>query len=333
MDIVRIRDQELWRIAMKTIVTGAAGFIGSNLIRALLAQGRTVVAIDNISRGSADNLANLGIDIQKVDLRDYQSTKKALTDADSIYHLAARVGSIDYLHAGQHSEFETLQSNLAIDVNVIRACHENEIRNIIYASSVSVYPISLQQQMGAVFKEPNLEPISPEGGYGWAKLLGEIQLGLLDSCHSAAARIFNAYGEYSEFTKTAQVVPALVRKAINYPTEEFVVWGDGTATRNLVYIADCVEALIKMEQNVSYPPLVLNIGNPQITTIQKLAETVIKVSEKKIPLKFDLKKPVGPMSRIPDITNATQKLGWRPKTSLEDGVRNLYQWMEHKLTN
>ena len=317
---------------MKTIVTGAAGFIGSNLVRALLRQGRTVKAIDNISRGSEENLAGLGVEVEHADLRDYAQASKVIDGADSIYHLAARVGSIDYLHAGKRPELETLHSNLAIDVNVFRACIEAGIKKIVYSSSVSVYPIDLQQEVGATFVEPNLQPINPEGGYGWAKLVGEVQLDLMESCRSSIARIFNAYGEYSEFGKSAQVVPALVRKAINYPKEDFVVWGDGAQTRNLVYIADCIEALMKMEELSSYPPLILNIGNPQPVTIKELAETVIKVSGKKIPLKFDPEKPVGPKSRIPDITRAQLKLGWTPKISLEEGVKRLYDWMEQKST-
>lgn len=316
---------------MKTIVTGAAGFIGSNLVRALIKKGRKVKAIDNVSRGSNDNLENLDIEVEHADLRDYKQASKVIEGADSIYHLAARVGSIDFLHANKNIELETLHSNAVIDINVFRACIETGIKRIVYSSSVSVYPIDLQQKVGVKFAEPSIQPINPEGGYGWAKLLGEVQLDLMDNCRSSIARIFNAYGEYCDFGKSAQVVPALVRKAINYPKEEFLVWGDGTQTRNFIYIADCIEALIKMEELASYPPLILNIGNPETVTIKELAQTAIRVSGKKIRPKFDPEKPVGPKSRIPDIARAQIKLRWIPETSLEEGVRHLYDWMEKKL--
>lgn len=275
---------------MKTIVTGAAGFIGSNLVRALIKKGRKVKAIDNVSRGSNDNLENLDIEVEHADLRDYKQASKVIEGADSIYHLAARVGSIDFLHANKNIELETLHSNAVIDINVFRACIETGIKRIVYSSSVSVYPIDLQQKVGVKFAEPSIQPINPEGGYGWAKLLGEVQLDLMDNCRSSIARIFNAYGEYCDFGKSAQVVPALVRKAINYPKEEFLVWGDGTQTRNFIYIADCIEALIKMEELASYPPLILNIGNPETVTIKELAQTAIRVSGKKIRPKFDPEK-------------------------------------------
>ena len=313
---------------MKTVVTGAAGFIGANLVRKLLGLGRDIRCVDNISRGKSRNLEGLPVDIVYADLRQYDQALKALDGADIVYHLAARVGSIDFLHGSSKAELEALQSNLAIDVNVFRACREVGVKKIVYASSVSVYPIDRQQKLDAVFKEEDIYPINPEGGYGWAKLIGEIQLGMMEECRSSAARIFNAYGEYCEYEDTAQVVPALIRKAIRYPEEEFVVWGDGSQTRNLIYIHDCIDALLKMEEKASYPPLILNVGNEKTTTIKELAETIVKVSGKKIEITYDKSKPVGPLSRIPSIKRVVEKLEWKPYTSLEDGVRSTYKWIE-----
>ena len=308
-------------------MTGAAGFIGANLVRRLLAEGRDIRAVDNISRGKSSNLQGLPLKVVYADLRQYDRALKAIEGAETVYHLAARVGSIDYLHGSSGAELEALQSNLAIDANVFKACRESGVKKIVYASSVSVYPIDRQQSLGAVFKEDDIYPINPEGGYGWAKLVGEIQLGMMEDCGSAIARIFNAYGEYCEYEGTAQVVPALIRKAINFPKENFIVWGAGSQTRNLIYIGDCVGALLEMEKKASYPPLVLNIGNRETTTIRELAETVVKVSGKQMPIRYDASKPVGPISRIPDTQRANTVLGWKAHTKLEDGVERTYCWM------
>ena len=315
---------------MKTVVTGAAGFIGANLVRALLHEGREVRAVDNVSRGSEKNLNGLDLEVVHADLRDWNRTKMAIEGADVLYHLAAKVGSIDYLHGSNLAEFDALQSNLAIDTNVFRAAKEFGISKIVYASSVSVYPIKEQTKLNARFREEDTEPIDPEGGYGWAKLVGEIQLAMMGS-RAAAARIFNAYGEFSEYGETAQVVPALIRKAINYPREEFVVWGDGSQTRNLVYIGDVVEALIRMESKASNPPLILNIGNERTVPVRELANVVVKTSKKEIYGRFDTSKPVGPLSRIPDITKAKETIGWFPRVSLEDGIRLTYEWMANEM--
>jgi GDP-D-mannose 3',5'-epimerase len=229
---------------MKTVVTGAAGFIGSNLVRRLIQLGRDIRCVDNVSRGKSRNLEGLPVDIVYADLRQYDQALKALDGADIVYHLAARVGSIDFLHGSSKAELDALQSNLAIDVNAFRACREVGVKKIVYASSVSVYPIDRQQRLGAVFREEDIYPINPEGGYGWAKLVGEIQLGMMEECRSAVARIFNAYGEHCEYEGAAQVVSALVRKAIRYPEEEFVVRGDESQSSNLIYIQDCIYALL-----------------------------------------------------------------------------------------
>ena len=309
----------------RTLVTGGAGFIGANLVRTLLKRGREVAAADLVS--PCINLQGLPITVLRADLRDFNQTRKIVEGSDCVYHLAARVGGVAYLHASQKAEFDALQSNLAIDVNVMRACLECNVQKIIYLSSPAVYPINLQQRQGAHFAEEDVAPINPDGGYGWAKLIGETQLDLAESLKSGIARIFNPYGEYSELGKSAQVIPALIRKAINYPTEPFVVWGDGTQTRNFVYIQDCIEALLKLEEHASYPPLKVNIGNPtELVTIRELAETIISVTGKKIEMTFDPTKPLGPISRIPDIRRAEKELGWKPATPLRVGLERTYEW-------
>ena len=264
------------------------------------------------------------------DLRQYDQALKTVEGADVVYHLAARVGSVDFLHGSKRAELDALQSNLSIDANVFRACVETGVKKAVYASSVSVYPMDTQDRPGATFAESDTKPINPEGGYGWAKLIGEVELEMM-ATKSAAARIFNAYGEFSEYGKTAQVVPALIRKAINYPREEFVVWGDGSQTRNLVYVGDVVDALIRMESYVSSPPLILNIGNERTVTVGELAKLVVRVSGKKIKVRFDPSKPVGPLSRIPDITKARESIGWSPRVPIDDGIRLTYEWMRNEM--
>lgn len=102
-----------------------------------------------------------------------------------MYHLAARVGSIDYLHGSNGAVLKALQPNLATEANVFWACRESGVKKIVYALSVSVYRVDRQQKPGAVFKKDDIHPTDPEGGYGMAKLVGEIQLGMMEDCRSA----------------------------------------------------------------------------------------------------------------------------------------------------
>ncbi len=318
---------------MKTIVTGGAGFIGSHLVKKLLDEGREVVVADDFSRGNMLNLKDLGVGIncEKVDLRNYGQALKVMDGADVVFHLAARVGSVEYLHGNEFAELEALQSNLVLDANVFRACLEKRVKRIIYASSVSVYPIDLQQNQGAVFTENDLRYVNPEGGYGWAKLLGEIQLKWMKGTKASIARIFNVYGECAGLGKTSQVIPALITKAIQYPSEDFVVWGTGEQTRPFLYVADCINALMALEKNAHKPPIILNVGSDLPVPIRVIAEKIVKISGKIITIKYDPSKPVGPVSRTANITKIKNSLGWSPKISLDEGLKRTYAWTEKRL--
>jgi len=318
---------------MRTVVTGGAGFIGSNLVRRLLEQGREVVVADDFSRGSLQNLLDLGIQPSEVgldpthpavDLRDFSQALKVTQGASVVFHLAARIGSIDYLHGSHLNELLALQANLVIDANVFRACLEHNVSKIVYASSTAVYPIDWQHQPGVVLSEADLElprieglTINPEGGYGWAKLMGEVQLGWMSDTLSGIARIFNVYGVNQDLVRAVHVIPALFLKAERYPEEEFIVWGNGQQTRDFLYVTDCIDALLHLEEKASYPPLVANIGSGEAVSIQTIAEKVVALGGKNIPIQYDPSKPVGPISRTADITRARALLGWQPRVSLD----------------
>jgi nucleoside-diphosphate-sugar epimerase len=319
---------------MSTVVTGGAGFIGCHLVKRLLDEGRDILVVDNFSRGSFENLRDVGaekVKCKKADLRDYEQTLAVLKDAETVYHLAAVVGSVEYLHGSETAELRALQDNLVIDANVFRACLQHKVRKIVYASSVSVYPIDMQQKLDVILSEEDLRYYNPEGGYGWSKLLGETQLNWMKNIDVGIARIFTAYGPCEPLDETAHAVPALIRKAIRYPEEDFVVWGNGVQTRSFMYVSDCVEALVRLEEKASSPPLIVNIGSDKPTPIRVLAEKIVEISGKNIEIKYDPTKPAGPLSRTADITKARKVLGWSPKVSLEEGLRKTYAWAEKRL--
>ena len=327
---------------MKTVVTGGAGFIGSHLVKELLDRGREVIIADDFSRGNRLNLLDLGIqtECQNIDLRDFSNALKVTKGAETVFHLAARVGSLDWLHGSVSNELEALQTNLVIDAHVFKACIENRVNKITYASSVSIYPAHLQNRSDVVFSEDNVQvselecgTIDPEGGYGWAKFLGELQLFWVKGISVGIARIFNIFGENGALGDSTQVVPSLIRKAIRYPKEEFIVWGDGKQSRDFLYVSNCVDALLKLEGKASNPPIVVNIGSEQAITIGSLAEKIVELSGKNIEIKYDHSKPMGPMSRTAVVTKARTLLGWQSMVNLEEGLRRTYAWLEKRLQN
>ena len=316
------------------LVTGAAGFIGSHLAKRLLDEGKQVVLVDDFSRGNMQNLIDLGIQkgCENVDLRNYDQLENLLEGVDTVFHMATRIGGIEYLHGSNLAELSTLQTNLVIDANVLKACLEKNVKKIVYASSIAVYPIQTQAHPNAVFPEDDIEPISPDGGYGWAKLMAEIELTWIKNIDIGIARIFNVYGENVALGETAQVIPALISKAIQYPKEKFVVWGDGEQTRDFLYVADCVEALLRLEKKASNPPAIVNIGSGEATRIKTIAEKVARLSGKNPKVIYDVTKPVGPISRTADISRARALLGWQPETSLDEGLSRTYSWVKRKLS-
>jgi GDP-D-mannose 3',5'-epimerase len=338
---------------MKTAVTGGTGFIGSHLVKSLLEQNREVIVASDLSQLGRENLSSLGVktvdvELRQTDLSDYQQALKALTGADCVFHLAARVGSLEYLHATGMVELVTLQTNLLIDANVFRACLETGIRKIIYASSCAVYPMDTQFSAGAVFSESSLEletldflkpgmpdsgnrTINPDGGYGWAKLMGEVQLEWMKGVDIGIARIFNIYGENEPLGEKAHVIADLICKAILYPQEEFVVRGDGKQSRDFLYVSDCVDALLQLEKRASSPPVIVNIGSGKPTSIATIAEKATGLSGKDIKLRYDPTKPMGPISRTADITRTKALLGWQPGISLDEGLSRTYRWVQRRL--
>ena len=321
---------------MKVAVTGGAGFLGSHIVGRLMNEGEEVVVIDDFSSGSVQNLRDVGVRQKAVrgDLKDYEFARDSLRGAEAVFHIAAEVGSVAYLHGSDSAELAALQANLVIDANVFRACLENRVSSIVYASSVSVYPFDRQQGSHEKFREEEAEErVNPEGGYGWSKYIAERQLALMPGVASGVARIFHAYGKNIYLKPDrSQVIGSLIRKAIDYPREGFVVWGNGQQRRCFVYIDDVLDALFKLKKRIeSKGSLTVNIGSTEEVTVRELARRVIALSGKGIPLEFDPSKPSGALNRTPDLAKVSRELGWKPMTDFSVGLEETYEWAQSRL--
>jgi nucleoside-diphosphate-sugar epimerase len=318
----------------KVAITGGAGFIGSNLAKRLIDEGKEVLIIDDLSSGSLQNLAYFGIkEVIKGDLRDYEFARRSLKGVQTLYHLAADIGNVVYLHGSNLGEFAAMQSNLIIDANVFRSCVENNIKYVIYPSSVSVYSYKKQHASNAVFKEEDADKdVHPEGGYGWVKYMAEKELAL-SSLKFGIARIFHAYGPNINISDTkSQVIASLIKKAIKYPKEDFIVWGDGTQKRCFVYIDDVIDALLKLRTYIEkHDNLTINVGSTHEITVEQLANAIIKLSGKDINIKHDTTKPRGANSRMPNLDKANKVLGWKPTTTLNEGLKRTYEWESKRI--
>jgi len=323
------------------LVTGAAGFIGSHLAKRLKEEYKEVRLVDDFSRGRQRYLNYLGIDAPciKMDLREYNGYNKGyFENVNDVYHTACRIGNNEYLHGSAEKKLRALQDNLAIDRNVFKICKEQNIKKIIYTSSVSVYNTKKQTKNDALFSEEDVEhqKLDPEAGYGWAKYIGERQLKWLSEMgiKVGVLRIFKSYGPCDDYSnESGQVVCSLMRKIINYPKEDFTIWNDGTSKRCLVYIDDLIDAIIKVKDYIDKESKTFNIGGNEPYSINYLARQILELSNKDIEINYDMSKLAGVKSRIPILERAKKELDWEPTTPLKEGLEKTYEWMKYDIAN
>lgn len=325
----------------RVLVTGGAGMIGSHLVGRLVKLGADVAVADNLWRGVTSNLyvdgkplIDMDSEFNEVDLRDYQNCMEVIRGAEIVYHLAEVVAGIDYVFGNQFSLFI---SNIATDTNVLRACIHAGVDAYIYAGTACSFPAEKQAVLNPPpLREEDTYPANPESAYGWSKLMGEYMAELAaaeDLISVGILRLHNVYGPNSDLSPDrSQVIPALIRKAIMFPHEPFVVWGSGNQRRAFLYVDDVVDALL-----TTFPSGmghgVIQIGEEFSTSIREVAEKIISISGKRIFIDFDKSKREGDLDRYADMSKAREFLGFELSTSLDEGLRETYAWAERRLRN
>ncbi len=318
----------------RVIVAGGAGLIGSHLARTLANKGAKVCVADNLSSGSLKNIEDIKnkVEFVSADLRKEANCVRLTRGIDFVFQVAANMGGIGYITA---VGADIMHDNILINVNMLQASFENKVKEYFYSSSACVYPEYRQKDADVVpLKESDATPADPDQFYGWEKLVTEKLCEAYQKDYGMnirMARFHNVYGEvYTAFDKDKGKAPChIIMKALRYPGEEFVIWGDGKQTRSFLYIDDCVEGVLKlMESNYTKP---VNIGSDRLVTIDELARIVIDISGKKIIVKHDLSKPQGVRGRNADITLVKKEVGWEPKVSLEEGLRRTYNWAKPRM--
>lgn len=318
----------------RILVAGGAGLIGSHIARTLLNKGAKVTIADNLSSGSTKNIEDIKNKVLfvSVDLRKESECKKLTKGKDYVFQFAANMGGIGYITA---VGADIMLDNILINTNMLQAALENKVEGYFYSSSACVYPEYRQKDASVMpLKESDAIPADPDQFYGWEKLITEKLCEAYQKDYSMnirVARFHNVFGEvYTAFDKEKGKAPChLILKALRYPEQDFIIWGDGKQTRSFLYIDDCVEGVLKlMESNYLKP---VNIGSDRLVTIDQLAQIVIKISGKNITIKHDLSKPQGVRGRNADITLVRKEVGWEPKVSLEEGLRRTYEWAKVRI--
>lgn len=313
---------------MHVLVTGGAGFIGSHLCDLLLAEGHSVVAMDNLVTGNLENLAHLegreGFRFVRHNVNEYIAVEEPL---DAVLHLASLPSPVDYLHM----PIQTLKVGALGTLNALGLAKAKGA-TLLLASTSEVYGDPLVHPQREDYWG-NVNPVGPRGVYDESKRFAEALTMAYHRYHGVStriARIFNTYGPRMRLDD-GRVVPNFCRQAL--AGEPLTVYDDGSRTRSFCYVSDLVQGLYRLLLSDESDPV--NLGNPQEMTILEFAQTVIRLAGTRSEIRFvtptDARTKDDPQTRRPDITRARTVLGWEPRVSLEEGLGETIAWFRERV--
>ncbi|KAI8539959.1 hypothetical protein RHMOL_Rhmol09G0223200 [Rhododendron molle] len=307
-----LRNSKFFQANMRILVTGGAGFIGSHLVDRLMQNEKNeVIVVDNYFTGSKDNLKQW-IGHPRFELIRHDVTEPLLVEVDQIYHLACPASPIFY----KYNPVKTIKTNVMGTLNMLGLAKRVGAR-ILLTSTSEVYGDPLVHPQEESYWG-NVNPIGVRSCYDEGKRVAETLMFDYHRQHGIEiriARIFNTYGPRMNIDD-GRVVSNFIAQAIR--GESLTVQLPGTQTRSFCYVSDMVDGLIRLMEGDNTGPI--NIGNPGEFTMVELAETVKELINPDVKIISVENTPDDPRQRKPDITKATELLGWEPKVKLRDGV-------------
>jgi len=307
----------------RTLVTGAAGFIGSHLVDYLLARDHEVIGMDNFITGSRANLAH--IKNSRFTLVEHNVTEEIHIDGpiDYILHFASPASPIDYLEL----PIPTLKVG-ALGTHKALGLAKAKNATFVLASTSEVYGDPLEHPQKESYWG-NVNPIGPRGVYDEAKRFAEAMTTAYHRYHGLDAkivRIFNTYGPRMR-VRDGRAVPNFIAQALR--GEDLTVYGDGSQTRSFCYISDLVDGILRLMHSDTNDPV--NIGNPHEMTVLQIATEIIALTGSRSRIVHCALPVDDPRVRQPDITRARTLLDWEPSVSLTDGLTRTIEYFRKKL--
>ncbi len=308
---------------MTVLVTGAAGFLGSHLVDRLLAEGHSVVGVDNLCTGNLDNLAHLTSEgrfrLEQMDI----SRPFDVGAVDYVYNFASPASPVDYMRLG----VETLLVGSAGTLNTLEIARTHGA-GYLHASTSECYgDPEVHPQVETYWG--NVNPIGPRSVYDEAKRFSEAAIMAYHRYHGVRThmvRIFNTYGPRLQ-ANDGRVISNLMTQALR--GEPLTIYGDGSQTRSFCYVSDLIDGIVRLGKSEESLPV--NIGNPIEWTILECAEEVRRVTGSKSEIVFKPLPQDDPTRRRPDITRARTLLGWEPKVALREGLERSLEYFRSKL--
>ena len=296
---------------MKTVVFGAAGFIGRNVVYRLIEEGHDVQATDFV-----DSPFGQEVNYEKVDVLDKEAVKGAVQDAEGVIHLAASP-----LVVSLKKPVENMRINVEGSLNIMDAARESSVDRFIFSSASSV--------VGDVEYSPvdEAHPCTPKTPYAVAKYTIENYLRVYGEIYGfdyMIFRFYNIYGPY-QFPESGGLIPMIYRRVGS--GQEFTIFGDGSATRDFVYVGDVADVLIASLKTEAKNQL-LNLGTGKGATILEVVKTSGGILGVEPNLKFEPERPGEISNFVADTKKLQETIGFVPSTSLQDGLRKTFDWLK-----
>jgi UDP-glucose 4-epimerase len=304
---------------MRFLITGGAGFIGVNLIRALSPGGGTLRVLDNLSAGRAEDLEGLPVDLVVADIRDWAAVAAAMKGVQFVIHLAAHTGVVQSVEDPAHD----LSVNVLGTLNLLEAARENRVERFIFASTGGAIVGNVDPP---VHEEMPPRPISP---YGAGKLAAEGYCSAFWGSYglkTVALRFSNIYGPFSyhKGSVVAKFFRLLKRR------EELTVFGDGEQTRDFLYVEDLCKAIIAaVTADLPYGQSI-QLGTGQETSINHLIDMMRQVVGEKTfpPVRYDSPRAGEVQRNFVAIGRAKKFLGFSPQVNLRQGLQETWDWFQ-----
>jgi nucleoside-diphosphate-sugar epimerase len=305
---------------MRYVVTGGAGFIGSNTVDELVKRGHSVVVLDDLSSGKEENLTEIRnkITLIKGSISDIEVVRKAMHEAEYVLHLAARTS----VPRSVKDPIETNRINIDGTLNVLVAARDAKVKRIVFAASSSAY--------GETPTLPKVEtmqpaPISP---YGVTKFVGELYLQTFGRCYgleNVSLRYFNIFGPRQDPSSPYSGVLAKLCTAALEETQP-IIFGDGEQTRDFTYVENAVQANLLAFEAPNASGRVFNVGVGGRVSLNTVIKLLSKISGTPMEAKHDPPRDGDIRDSQADITQARDYLGYDPQVDFEEGLRRTFDW-------
>jgi nucleoside-diphosphate-sugar epimerase len=305
---------------MRYLVTGGAGFIGSNTVDELVRRGHSVVVLDDLSAGKEENLAEVRskITFVKSSVTDLEAVQKAIHQAEYVIHLAARTS----VPRSVKDPLETNRINVEGTLNVLVAARDNRVKRFVFAASSSAYG-----ETPTLPKTETMQPL-PISPYGVSKYVGELYAQTFGRCYgleTVCLRYFNIFGPRQDPDSPYSGV--LSRFATSFLTEEQpVIYGDGEQTRDFTYVDNAVQANLLACEAPGAAGGVFNIGTGDRISLNEVLECLRRISGNKLHARYEPPREGDIRDSQAAISKARESLGYEPTVRFEEGLEKTFEW-------